>query len=269
MTDLSEEQRSRILLEERYRDEVRRQLSADANARHGRVVKFFNTHLGLWLLSAIFISGLGTVYRYYENDREYRRGLEDKRFEEQQLRLEKALEAKAARDSEVARLDREISYRLSRTLTKLRDIAVLFRIHESGKTGKALEATSTEHQRQADQAVEQLLLAPQDPRNLLYVGHKEKSVASLLLELAGVAESSAERLAIQAAHQKLVARAESPVRLMAFGAPHARNEAAWLQEECILPRWRKQGFVLTTCTPQAPFCGPKVTVSSTSTVTVR
>jgi hypothetical protein len=270
MTDLSEDDRGRIQEEERYRREVQQQLQqSDAKRKRTGLIEFFNTNLGLWLLSAVFISGLGTVYKCYEDDRQHTRSVEDKRFEEQQLRLAKKLDEQAAQRVVIDRLDREISYRFSRALVKLREIGLLAYLKESGKTGRALQQASDDHLRRVDEAVNGLLESPADARGTLYQEDASKSIPALIMELASHIDDAHARSSVEEVHRGLLARAEQPIRIVATGGPHAKEAASWIQQSCLLPRWRKQGFAYTTCPPVQPFCESDAPASSQLQVTVR
>src|SRR5205085_6480327 len=96
LTDLEKE---KIRLEETYRNEVKEVLQ-EKNIKKpffDKVISFLNTSLGLWLLSAIFVSGGVKLYE------DYKANSEDKK---------KTNEA-------IAKLDLEISYRYSRILVNL------------------------------------------------------------------------------------------------------------------------------------------------------
>jgi len=90
---LSETEREHFRLEESYRHEVRSQLSPPK----GPLTTFLNSSFGLWLLSALFITGAGGLFA---------------KWQEQQ--------AGAARRREtVERLDYEIGYRFSQAQVQL------------------------------------------------------------------------------------------------------------------------------------------------------
>lgn len=69
---------------------------------------FLNSGFGLWLMSAIFISGIGTLYTNHQNAEK----------ERQQIAETSRLEQKKAIDR-INRLSMEFSYRLSNALIKL------------------------------------------------------------------------------------------------------------------------------------------------------
>lgn len=68
-SELSEQDRARLRLEEEYRHEVRKSLEAlhtDHSAK-ARLWSLLNSSFGVWLLSAFFITGLGGLYAKYES----------------------------------------------------------------------------------------------------------------------------------------------------------------------------------------------------------
>lgn len=98
---LTDADKVKIRLEEQYRIEVRAQLESTAKAKsRNRLWAFLNSSFGLWLLSAVFITGIGaTVTRY--------------RAEQAAAKHHKEL---------IERLDLEISYRLSQVLIRLYEL---------------------------------------------------------------------------------------------------------------------------------------------------
>lgn len=99
LTDLEKE---KIRLEETYRNEVKGLLQKKGNKKSflDKIISFLNTSLGLWLLSAIFVSGGVKLYE------DYKANSDD---------IKKTNEA-------IAKLDLEISYRYSRLLVNLYEL---------------------------------------------------------------------------------------------------------------------------------------------------
>jgi hypothetical protein len=103
MNGLSEDERAHILLEERYRADVRRQLDAEraaADNRFRKVLNFFGTPLGIWMLSTIAVGLITFGYS---------------------LARDQADEAKRNR-AEVRQIDAEIVGRLESMRTALEQI---------------------------------------------------------------------------------------------------------------------------------------------------
>ena len=60
---LSEEEKHKIILEERLRLEVRKELQ-NQSIKQNRTIAFFNTNLGLFLLSTVLVGGISFSYDY-------------------------------------------------------------------------------------------------------------------------------------------------------------------------------------------------------------
>lgn len=86
---LTDEEADRIRLEEHYRYEIRQRLCTDKQP--SRLWAFLNSSFGMWILSAIVLSGLGSLYTKHREQHET------------QEREQQAVE----------RLDLEIGYRFS------------------------------------------------------------------------------------------------------------------------------------------------------------
>lgn len=111
MDELPEATRNRILLEESYRAEVQEQIKKREGQKvshTSRLIRFLNTSFGLWLLSAIFITGAGSLYT------QWRIAHEERQKKEAGLRTE------AKKMAEVrGRLRLEIGHRISQTVVLL------------------------------------------------------------------------------------------------------------------------------------------------------
>jgi hypothetical protein len=105
---LDESERAKIRLEEEYRHEVRNKLQETPTKRVGRLWTFLNSSFGLWLLSAICITGLGTLYAQRQSDKA-----------EQLKKLELAQVEQLKTQQAIERLDSEIGYRLSQIQVRL------------------------------------------------------------------------------------------------------------------------------------------------------
>ena len=62
---LTDDEKRHILLQEQYRAEVRDNI--DSAQTRGALSRFVNSNFGLWLLSAVFITGLGGAVTWYTN----------------------------------------------------------------------------------------------------------------------------------------------------------------------------------------------------------
>src|SRR5579883_2392325 len=85
---LNDTEKERIRLEEFYRNEIRESISA---SKGSPLWTFLNSTFGVWLLSALFVSGIGAAYTKYQEKSADRR------------RTQEATE----------RLDLELGYRFS------------------------------------------------------------------------------------------------------------------------------------------------------------
>lgn len=109
---LSDDERQKIRFEEEYRLEVRSKLAqTDSKGKPYRVWTFLNSSFGLWFLSAVCITGLGSLYAQWHDGR-----IEQlKKFELAQVEELKNTEA-------IERLDLEIGYRLSQIQARLNSL---------------------------------------------------------------------------------------------------------------------------------------------------
>lgn len=96
---LNDVERAKIELEERYRSEFRNRLDGAPKKKSlpNTIWVFLNSSLGLWLLSAIFITGVGALYTQYQNTRT------------EKIKTKESIE----------RLDLEIGYRFSQIQIQL------------------------------------------------------------------------------------------------------------------------------------------------------
>ena len=105
---LNVHEQERIRAEEIFRDEVRKSLAAPSS-RTEKVGAFLNSPLGLFLLSAVFLSGLSALAtRWYETQQH-----------------------KAATSENVRRLDIEIGRRLERLPILLEPIVTYTQLHSA------------------------------------------------------------------------------------------------------------------------------------------
>lgn len=109
--ELSADEKAKIERQEEYRVAVREKLNT--SSRQGKLLSFVNSSFGLWLLSAVFITGAGSALTWYQNR-------ENERIKKQEI-----VDAdKKSVKERVERLDLEIAYRLSTTQSNLQVISV-------------------------------------------------------------------------------------------------------------------------------------------------
>lgn len=101
---LSEKEKERIRYRETLRFEIRTSLQKEADKKIGlgKIIYFFNSKLGLWVLSAIFISGGVKVYDDYKVKQENEK----------------------YRGEIIEQLDNEISYKFNRVLIAFEQLRV-------------------------------------------------------------------------------------------------------------------------------------------------
>ena len=109
MDELEDSTRAKILLEERYRSEIRTQIQqTEAKDKKKPVMAFLNSSFGLWALSALFVTGAGSLYTQWHASQQ-----ESQKKQEQDRSESKALTALHHR------MEMEVSHRMSETLIRL------------------------------------------------------------------------------------------------------------------------------------------------------
>jgi hypothetical protein len=240
---LSEVERVRIREEEQLRFEVRQSFEKAAEqARRSRLGAFLNSSLGLWLLSAIFITGAGAVYQ----------------------RCEAELSGRRVRLDAIARLDREISYRLSETLGLLKsadghwdfqtakfgidpgkppstDVARRLAVESYGDAQRIAASLSS-----SPDSAEPAVYPPLYPQFASY------STPALMAELATLVPP-AEQKSIDESRAKVTAL-HGGIGVVRPNSSAAEQVASFLLRAVMLPRWRNKSFLYTTCGESEPFC---------------
>ncbi len=95
---LTEEQKSRILNEETYRIEVKRELESKNREAKSKVVRFLNPNLGIFILSSCLLSFITWGYTTYSNH----------------------LRTKAINNSQLKKIEYEVASRIE-TISKMKD----------------------------------------------------------------------------------------------------------------------------------------------------
>jgi hypothetical protein len=210
-----------------------------------------NSGFGLWLLSTLFLTGLGNAYRIYEANH-----LQDK------IRLEKDDEARRRRQNEVRRLDREISFRFDALLRDLgradRDWIIAIRERADGDAVKNWNTNAVVQKvfNASSQYTSQLVMRATRPlhegdeRASLFQQYSNESLDSLLdaevmqLDGSDAAAVSAVRRRLESLSGASYQNAISP----------AAQVGRVLFSHCILARWKTAEFPNTTCSARLPFC---------------
>ena len=241
---LSEEQISRIKSEERIRAELRAAILPDTPKGNGRLSKvwsFLNSTFGIWFLTAVFVTGLGSLASmWYEKEREAERKHEAQLAEEAKKREVKALE-ESRRKEIYERITLEISYRYSATLAELRAASERF---GSSKNRKARAAIVS--------ALRPLARPASNTNPPLFNEYETYSSFALIAELrrhSGVGEANM-LTGILARTSALIYE----VSLERNGCIlSAKSVAALLIETMRHPKWNN-GFAYTDCPSDNPFC---------------
>lgn len=117
---LSEEAVKRIAAEEQIRFEIQKQIRRDDGTAESKRVKFLNSPFGLFLLGAIFISGLGGAFQWWQQrvkEDDTRRTVQKKILSEYRWRLNDldklVSEAGKTPDIEVKGADSILVYRIA------------------------------------------------------------------------------------------------------------------------------------------------------------
>jgi len=222
LTDLEKE---KIRLEETYRDEVKKifEKKEPKKSFGSAIFSFFNSALGLWLLSAIFITGGLKIYEDYK---------------------ENAKDIKENKEV-IDKLNLEISYRYSRLLVNLYEL-----------TDKNLdqEKMSKDHN---TEEVKKLALSLNNPTNsigsYLYPEYATWSLLTLLAELKRhfFHLKKEDRQLDQVIHHITGIEVFFEVKKVDFS--DIRKIAGYIQDELILPRWKNNGFYFLDGSSNSPF----------------
>jgi len=149
---ISEEEEKRIKLIETYKFEVRNKLETEKAKKFGidKVFSFFNSKFGLWILSAIFVSGGVKVYDDYKVKQENEK----------------------TRGEIIEKLDSEISYKFNKVIADLEGLK------ENGDAREMLmpmEGYAREFALNMDKGSSQ-------ENNFLYEEYKNWSLLALVVE---------------------------------------------------------------------------------------
>lgn len=228
---LSDNERAVILEQEIFRKAIREELSPpEPKSKKERAWEILNSNFGMWLLSAVLISGLGTLYtRHQTTIDEARRSAEAERAESRRL--------SELRD----RLRLEISFRLSSALSRLNEI------------DKTQNRSAVEDRRKSIQrALAPLAFPASDSAPPLFPEFKAFSGIALIAELRRHVPDGEKRVLkkILANTAGSVAEAYSE---QAIGERTASEVGALLLKRMRDPAW-DNGFPFTDCPDQNPFC---------------
>lgn len=232
MENLSDDEKRRIRQEELFRSDIRKELAPAPAAVQptSRIWTVINSSFGLWLLSAVFVSGAGTIYTNHQNEvRERREQAETERSEHKQ------------EEDLVARLDLEISYRLSAAMAKLEAL--------SGTNGSW---RSDAHWSATLGALKPLSLPADGEHPPLFPEFKHYNGLALIAERrrhspAGEQEQLRNQLT------RVSFLINSVLSSSSATCPPPRDIAGDLIDAMRNDRW-DNGFPYTDCTKAEPFC---------------
>ncbi len=222
LTDLEKE---KIRLEETYRNEVKELLQKKEAKKSffDKLISFLNTSLGLWLLSAIFVSGGIKLYE------DYKANSEDKK---------KTNEA-------IAKLDLEISYRYSRLLVNLyeltdkdSDSAKLSNKYNSDDVKKVALSLKNSNNSIGDYFYPEysnlslLALLAEEKRHLSLLNKDEKDLNQVINDITGL---------------------EVFYEVQKASYSDIRKIAISIEDKLILDRWKNNGFYFLDGNDYNPF----------------
>lgn len=246
---LEEVEKTRILLEERYRDEVRKELEKERKGNAAGGIKvFLNSSLGLWLLSAVFISGVGTLYQQWQKGRDQEQAQVQRTRDEDKALFDKKVAAESENRETISKLDVEISYRLSTVLLTLASISDRIDVQLVGKSEdekKLAQADSTYVALQGLNSKEYV------SRVSLYSEFSTYTFPTLLAELRRrLPESDRGPVESSIAAYASLATAFSFTK----NGPPSRQAGEVLFKKVILKRWQGTAFHHIDCDDKNPFC---------------
>lgn len=215
---LPDAERERIRLEESYRLEVRNQLNTDAPKRKGPGAwAVLNSSFGLWVLSAVFITGAGALF----------------------TQRQEAHASAAKRQETIERLDLEISYRISRVLGDLFSLAPATTT-DSAQAGAEGDAD-------VRIVLESLQRRPPKNSNFLYREFAEFELPALMAELRRHLPDDDERVAVDRA----LATVAGGIHLKEASVTGAANA---IHRDVLLGRWKQEYFYYVDCPIETPMC---------------
>jgi hypothetical protein len=245
--------KSQIVLEERYRSEVKHQLSGAAEPQN-KFIKFFNSALGIWLLSTVVVSVFGALYTSAHQSFEKRRVIEQEQRNQEQVR-----------DAAIRKLDVEISFRLANLMSFLNGV----RLQQAEQSSNRVPVVQLMPER-----LSLMLQIPPEaavqhsfPSLTLFHENRSKTLANLLAELSLLEgqrspanrENEAGELGPADQIMSSLARISDltsffEVKKLLDRSDNAELVASAIQSDIFLSRWRQNAFFYTDCSASVPFC---------------
>jgi len=229
--------------EEILRDEVRTIINAKRASATKRTSIWdrLNSNFALWLLSAIVVSGGGTIYTQWYQAKQDAQKKEELATLELQRKNEIAAEELRKRINNRSRASLEISHRYSTTMTRLREI------HERYQAGRPADI-----QGEIQSALSPLYGTPDKTFNALYDEFRTHSGIAVIGEMQRNAEpGEAEKL------KEIIASASGALTksYYSWGSKtlSVSAVASALAASMYNPDW-DNGFPYTDCKSEKPFC---------------
>ncbi len=218
---LTTEEIDRIRFEEILRAEIRAKIDEEAKSTKTKkpIWDFVNSTFGIWLLSAIFVSGAGAIFTQYQQENAER---------------EKKIDT-------IEKLDLEIGYRFSQVLLRLYELSDKGAPMANLKTGK----TETD----VKKVLEILHESPSRSITTLYPEYDKLGLPSLLAELKRHTTDKGEREKIDHSLAALVGQ-----NIENKDLSNLNSRAGLILDSLMLKRWKSAAFYFTDCPGSAPFC---------------
>ena len=205
---LTTRERERIRMLEEYRHDIQMSIK-NRDSKESRSWKFLNSAFGLWLCSAIFLSGGTALFTKCQNEKEV------------EIKRRAAIEA----------LELEIGYRISNALARLADAQMEYDDAVRYKTKPADEIVK-DQTLQVTAAIRQLFYAPQGSFPPLYPEHAKHGLPVLITELRRNETDTKSREALATVLRSIMSDATGEV----IELP-PRNWIQKIRGAYILPRW--------------------------------
>lgn len=235
-TVLTDEEKTRIRQEEMFRNDIRKELlplpdpAAKKKKWRETLWAAANSNFGIWLLSAVLVSGLGKLYTDWQTSVQEN----TKRREVEQAEM---LRKKELYD----RLTLEISFRLSSTMSRLQ-----------GASARYGERTDLESHRAIIEALEPLVRPASNVTPPLFPEFNSYSGLALIAELRRHAAAGEQELL------KEILAKTSGLMYEVIGEASRQNRSAKAVASRLLERMRysrwDNGFPYTDCSNDKPFC---------------
>lgn len=248
---LVEADRERIRLEEGYRFEIRKSLEDRDSDKPGRVMKFLNTSFGLWLLSTVFVTGLGAAFTGVKAHLDNSHAVERKHQDDEDRATD-----------QVDRLNHEASYRIGGLISYLDG--------KAAEQADAIKSGKTPDQVTAKRLGLMLQFPPSEagqynyPMLSLYSENESKTFLQVLADLdraeGQLSRMKGEKPTRDVELERAIASVSSiPAfyesnHLATEGAPPVEIASA-INRRLLLKRWQDIGsYPFTDCRPDKPFC---------------